>query len=68
LYCLLTLPPGGVTIEKAELPDLPDTKALILQNAKRALRTQLYPHWLEQRMESGTVIIDKKTMHITVEE
>jgi hypothetical protein len=68
LYCLLTLPPGGLTIEKAELPDLPDTKALILQNAKRALRTQLYPHWLEKRIESGTVIIDKKTMRITVEE
>jgi hypothetical protein len=68
LYCLLALPAGGLTIEKAELPDLPDTKALILQNAKRGLKTQLYPHWLEKRMESGTVIIDRKIMHITVEE
>ena len=67
LYCLLTLPPGGVAIEKAELPDLPATKALILQNAKRTLKTQPYSHWLEKRIESGTVIIDKKTMHITVE-
>jgi len=67
LYCILALPPGGVTIEKAELPDLPDTKTLILQSAKRTLRTQLYPHWLEKKLESGTVIIDKKTMHITVE-
>jgi len=68
LYCILALPPGGVAIEKAELPDLPDTKALILQSAKRTLSTQPYPHWLEKRIESGTVIIDRKTMHITVEQ
>jgi len=67
LYCLLVLPAGGVTIEKAELPDLPATKMLVLQNAKRTLKTQPYSHWLEKRIESGTIIIDKKTMHITVE-
>ena len=67
LYCILALPPGGITIEKAELPDLPATKMLVLQNAKRTLKTQPYPHWLEKRIESGTVIIDKKTMRITVE-
>lgn len=67
LYCLLALPPGGVTIEKAELPDLPATKALILQNAKRPLKIQPYPHWLEKRLECGTVVIDRKTMQITVE-
>jgi hypothetical protein len=67
LYCLLALPPGGVAIEKSELPDLPPTKALVLQNEKRTLRTQPYQHWLEKRFESGTVIIDRKTMRITVE-
>ena len=67
LYCLLVLPPGGVTVEKAELPDLPATKALILQDAKRTLRTQPYPHWLEKSFRTGTVVVDKKVMHITVE-
>ena len=67
LYCLLALPPGGVAIEKAELPDLPATKTLILQNARRTLRIQPYPHWLEKRLECGTVVIDRKTMQITVE-
>jgi hypothetical protein len=67
LYCLLVLPAGGIAIEKAELPDLPATKALILQDGKRMLSTQPYSHWLEQTVETGTVVIDKKVMRITVE-
>ncbi len=68
LYCLLVLPPAGVTLERAELPDLPATKVLVLKDAKRTLRTQPYSRWLENSWETGTVIIDKKVTHITVEE
>jgi hypothetical protein len=67
LYFLLSLPPGGVALEQAELPDLPGTKALVLQNAKRTLKVQPYPHWIERSLETGTVVIDKKVMKITVE-
>jgi len=67
LYCLLVLPPGGVAVEGAELPDLPATKALVLTDVKRALRTQPYQHWIERSLDTGTVIVDKKVMHITVE-
>jgi hypothetical protein len=67
LYCLLVLPSGGVTVEKAELPDLPATKTLVLQDAKRALRMQPYSHWIERSLETGTVVIDKKVLRITVE-
>jgi len=67
LYCLLTLPPGGVTVEKAELPDLPATKALVLQDMKRTLRTQPYQHWLEKSLETGTVVVDEEVLSITVE-
>jgi hypothetical protein len=68
LYCLLTLPPGGVTVEKSELPDLPATKALVLQDMKRTLRTQPYRHWLEKSLETGTIISDEKILSVTVEE
>jgi hypothetical protein len=68
LYRLLVLPAGGIAVEKAELPDLPATKALILQDGKRTLSTRPYSHWLEQTVETGTVVIDKKVMRITVEE
>ena len=67
LYCLLRLPSGGVAVEKAELPDLPATKALVLQSAKRTLKARPYPHWLESSLETGTIIADKKVMYITVE-
>lgn len=67
LYCILALPPGGIAIEKAELPDLPATKMLILQNPKRTLRIQPYPHWLEKSFDCGTVVIDRKIIRITVE-
>jgi hypothetical protein len=62
------LPPGGVTVEEAELPDLPATKALVLQNAKRSIRSQPYQHWLENSLKTGTIIIDKKVLQITVKE
>lgn len=67
LYFLLSLPPGGVALEQAELPDLPGTKVLVLRNTKRALKIQPYQHWIEQSLETGTVVIDKKVMKITVE-
>ena len=68
LYCLLLLPAGGISVETAELPDLPATKALILSDAKRTLKTQPYRHWLEKKSETGTIVIDKKTMRIIVEQ
>ncbi|MFA5251700.1 MAG: SpoIVB peptidase S55 domain-containing protein [Phycisphaerae bacterium] len=68
LYCLLVLPAAGVTVERAELPDLPATKALLLQDAKRTLRSQPHARWLEESLSTGTVIIDEKVMQITVEE
>jgi hypothetical protein len=67
LYCLLVLPSGGIIVEKAELPDLPATRALVLQDAKRALRVQPYSHWIEKNIKTDTVIIDKKVSRITVE-
>ncbi|MHC4517547.1 MAG: hypothetical protein ACYTAS_03075 [Planctomycetota bacterium] len=68
LYCLLVLPPDGITLDKAELPNLPGTKAVVLQSSKRALRVQPYPHWIEKTVETGTVIIDKAIVPIVVEE
>jgi hypothetical protein len=67
LYCLLSLPSGGVVIEKAELPDLPATKALLLQDTKRILQVRPYSHWLERNLQTGLVVIDKKVLQITVE-
>jgi hypothetical protein len=61
------LPSNGIAVEKAELPDLPATKALILQDPKRTIRTMPYQHWLENSIQTGTIVTDNKVMHITVE-
>ena len=68
LHCILVLPPGGVALEKAELPDLPATKVLLLKDSKRTLRSQPHPNWLEESLVTGTIIIDEKVLPITVEE
>jgi len=67
LYCLLVLPAAGVALERAELPDLPATRVLVLQDAKRTLKTQPYPHWLEQSCRTGTIVSDTRTTRVTVE-
>jgi hypothetical protein len=66
LYCLLVLPPSGITLERAELPSLPGTKALILQSDKRAMPVLPYPRWIEKTVETGTVIADKTIVPVTI--
>ena len=67
LYFVLALPPGGLTIQKALLPDLPLSKALVLTDVKRTLETMPYQHWIEDKLHTGSVVIDKKSVQITVE-
>lgn len=67
LYCVLVLPPDGITLDRAELPNLPGTKSVVLQSDKRALRVQPYPHWIEKIVETGTVIGDREIVPIVVE-
>jgi len=67
LFCLLVLPPGGIAVEKAELPDLPPTKALVLTSPKRALKIQPYAQWIEKTIPTGTVIENSKKTKITIE-
>jgi len=67
LYCILVLPPRGVAVERAELPDLPATKAMVMADAKRTLRVQPYNRWLEDSLKTDTVVFGRKVMRITVE-
>jgi hypothetical protein len=66
LYCLLVLPPSGIALERAELPSLPGTKALILQSDRRAVPVQPYARWIEETIETGTVIADKEMVPVIV--
>ncbi len=66
LHFILALPPSGVTVETAELPDLPATKALVLQDAKRSIQILPYQHWVEKNIKTGTIVVDKNVIKITV--
>jgi hypothetical protein len=67
LYFILALPPGGVNLDNAELPDLPATRALVLQDAKRTMRILPHSHWIEQSQDIERIVIDKDVLSITVE-
>ncbi|MBN1974522.1 MAG: hypothetical protein JW787_12860 [Sedimentisphaerales bacterium] len=68
LYFILVLPSGGVTLEKAELPDLPASKTIIMQDKKRGLNIRPYQHWIEKSINIGEVVTNQKVMKITVEQ
>ncbi len=58
LYCIFVLPASGLAVGKAELPDFPPTKALVLADSKRTLKTQSFSRRLEQKFSTGTIIVD----------
>ena len=68
LHCLLELGPDGIAIERAELPSLPATRAMVLQDEKRVLRTRPYFRWIEKSKEIPEIINEQQVLEITVEE
>lgn len=68
LYCVLVLQQGGVALDRAELPDLPATKTLVLVDPKRTLNATAYQHWVEKSIPIDTVVVDGHKMEIVVVE
>lgn len=67
LYITMSLPEGGVVIKRAELPDLPPTKAILLSDTKRTITAQRYRHWIEKDIPVDRVVIGGKIIKIKVE-
>ena len=67
LYCLFILPPSGIVLEKAQLSDLPQTKAAVLLDSRRTLTAQPYQNWTESSLRTGLLTSDRKNIQITVE-
>jgi hypothetical protein len=67
LYCLLELPASGVAVERQELPDLPATKALVLESVNRTIAIQPFQPWIEKSIQIDTITVDKETLKIKVE-
>jgi hypothetical protein len=68
LYCLLVLPPDGIAMDRAELPGFPETRSMVLQSNRQAIPAQPHLRWVEQVVQTGTVIGDKQIVPIIVKE
>lgn len=66
LYCVFMLPESGVTLERAELPDLPMTQVLVMTDAMRMTDAQPYRHWIEKSVHTSQVVSGAGQMKIEV--
>jgi hypothetical protein len=68
MYAVLLLPPGGLTIERTVLSDLPAGKAVVLADPKRTFKILPLQHWVEQQIPTDGIVADTRTVDITIEE
>ena len=64
----MQLPAQGITIERTELPQLPPTKTLLMQDSKRTVATSPYNNWLQKEIPTEWIVRGGKVMNITVED
>lgn len=67
LYCILVLPRSGISLNRAELVDLPASKAIVFADSKRTVRPVLLQKWIEESLNPQTIVIDEKVLRIKVE-
>jgi hypothetical protein len=65
IYLIMPLPSAGITLDRAELADLPPSKAIVLASSKRTVRTMPYNRWIEKQKTVNAVI--QNQMNITIE-
>lgn len=68
LYMVMPLSSSGIVIKNEQMPFLPQTKAMVLSDQKRTISVMPQRHWLQEQKIIDNVIINKKTVSITVEE
>ena len=67
IYIMMLTPSSGLTILRQQLPFLPKTKALLLNDSKRTLPTLPYNYWQEKQVPTDWVVSGERTIKITVE-
>jgi hypothetical protein len=67
LYAVLSLPPTGLAIEQTELPRVPGSKALLLQDPRRTVELQPMMGRVEKQVPSAFVVRGAKTLRVVVE-
>jgi hypothetical protein len=67
LTAALLLGPGGIAIRDKELPNLPASRAVLLQDARRFTPSVVMQQWVQTQTETDLVPTGNVTVQLTVE-
>jgi hypothetical protein len=67
LYVVMQVPSTGVVIRQHELADLPPSKMLLMQDAKRLIPVEPYKNWVENSIEIDRIVDGEVKIELTVE-
>ena len=67
LYAVMPIPASGIVLQQHELPQLPQTKMLLMQDAKRLRPITAYQDWAESRIDLDQIVQGGAEIEITVE-
>lgn len=67
LYCVMQVPATGLVMRQHELADLPPTKMLLMQDAKRIIPVEPYQDWVESSIEIDRIVDGEVKVELTVE-
>ena len=67
LYAVMPIAASGIVLRQHELPQLPPTKMLLMQDAKRLLPVEAYKTWSESEIKLDKIVQGGAEIEITVE-
>lgn len=67
LYAVMPVPSTGIVLQQHELPQLPQTKMLLMQDDKRLRQIAAYQDWTESRSDLEKIVQGTAEIEITVE-
>lgn len=68
LYAVMPVPASGIVLGQHELPQLPQTKMLLMQDAKRLRPVTAFQDWAESRLALDKIVQGGAEIEITVEQ
>lgn len=68
LYVVLPVPATGLTLRRFELPDLPPSRMLLIQDAARIEPVEPYKNWVENNAITDKIISGAVQIELTVEQ
>ena len=67
LYAVMPVAASGIVLRQHELPQLPPTKMLLMQDTKRLLPVEAYKNWAESEIKLDRIVQGGAEIEITVE-